>query len=147
MKVIIADDNEGNLLFLENVLAEIENLEIVGKANNGEEELELIRNLKPDIVITDNDMPKYKGIEVIETIKNENDSYSPIFVMISGDIGSELMIKLRELKVDSFLRKPINQERLIDELKSLMPTDETPEINFRNQKKKSILKKFLSKFN
>ena len=146
MKVIIADDNEGNISFLERILAKVQNIEIVGKAKNGEEELELIRKLKPDVVLTDNDMPKYKGIEVIEIIKNENNDSTPIFIMISGDMGSELMIKMRELKVDSFIRKPIDEKRLIEELEAIIKEDEIPKTTFQNKKKQSIIEKILSKF-
>ena len=35
MKVIIADDNEGNISFLERILAKVQNIEIIGKAKNG----------------------------------------------------------------------------------------------------------------
>lgn len=146
MKVIIADDNEGNISFLERILAKVQNIEIIGKAKNGEEELELIRKLKPDVVLTDNDMPKYKGIEVIEIIKNENNDSTPIFIMISGDMGSELMIKMRELKVDSFIRKPIDEKRLIEELEAIIKEDEIPKTTFQNKKKQSIIEKILSKF-
>lgn len=146
MKVIIADDNEGNISFLERILAKVQNIEIIGKAKNGEEELELIRKLKPDVVLTDNDMPKYKGIEVIEIIKNENNDNTPIFIMISGDMGSELMIKMRELKVDSFIRKPIDEKRLIEELEAIIKEDEIPKTTFQNKKKQSIIEKILSKF-
>ena len=146
MKVIIADDSEGNISFLERILAKVQNIEIIGKAKNGEEELELIRKLKPDVVLTDNDMPKYKGIEVIEIIKNENNDSTPIFIMISGDMGSELMIKMRELKVDSFIRKPIDEKRLIEELEAIIKEDEIPKTTFQNKKKQSIIEKILSKF-
>lgn len=146
MKVIIADDNEGNISYLEKILEKVKNIEIIGKAKNGEEELELIRKLKPDVVLTDNDMPKYKGIEVIEKIETENNCNTPIFIMISGDMGNELMLKMRELKVESFIRKPIDERRLIEELEAIIKTDEVPKIIFQNNKKQSIIEKILSRF-
>lgn len=146
MKVIIADDNEGNISYLEKILEKVKNIEIIGKAKNGEEELEFIRKLKPDVVLTDNDMPKYKGIEVIEKIKTENNCNTPIFIMISGDMGNELMLKMRELKVESFIRKPIDERRLIEELEAIIKTDEISKIIFQNNKKQNIIEKILSRF-
>ena len=45
------------------------NAEIVGVTDNGEEEYEMIFELRPDIVITDNKMPKLNEIEVIKRIE------------------------------------------------------------------------------
>ena len=70
LKVLIADDidviTEGN----KKIVEKNSNIEVIGIANDGNEEYELILKLKPDIVVTDNQMPKMNGIEVIEKILN-----------------------------------------------------------------------------
>lgn len=147
MKAIIADDNERNVEYLSDILSKVDGIELVGKAKDGEEELQLIRELKPDVVLTDNDMPKYKGIEVIETIKKELNNDAPIFIMITGDMEKSLINKMIELEVASYLRKPIDEKRLIEELESIMrPPEKNVNITFQKNRKESFIKRILSRF-
>lgn len=53
IKIVIADDNKGVCELLKNFLKKYKNIEILGIANTDEQEIEMIENLKPDILITD----------------------------------------------------------------------------------------------
>lgn len=71
IKLVIADDHHvvrRGLIFFLNTQQDIE---VIGEASNGEEALQLIKELHPDIVIMDLSMPKLNGIEATEQIKNE----------------------------------------------------------------------------
>ena len=61
IKVILADDNEKMNEIQKNNLQELDYIEICGIALNGKEELELIKEKQPNIVITDNKMPEMSG--------------------------------------------------------------------------------------
>lgn len=79
IKLVIADDHHvvrRGLIFFLNTQQDIE---VIGEASNGEEALQLIKELQPDIVIMDLSMPKLNGIEATEQIKNEG---LPVKVMI-----------------------------------------------------------------
>lgn len=79
IKLLIADDHHvvrRGLIFFLNTQTDIE---VIGEASNGEEALELINKLKPDIVIMDLSMPILDGIEATERIKNDG---LPVKVMI-----------------------------------------------------------------
>ncbi|MEH6937711.1 response regulator transcription factor [Bacillus sp. JJ664] len=79
IKLVIADDHHivrRGLIFFLNTQQDIE---VIGEASNGEEALQLIKELHPDIVIMDLSMPKLNGIEATEQIKNEG---LPVKVMI-----------------------------------------------------------------
>jgi len=149
-KVIIADDNEPIREYLESVLKEIEYVELIGKARDGQEELEMIKELNPDIVLTDNDMPNLKGIEVIEKVKAEMNDNAPMFYMLTGLIDQEMMAKLFELKVEGSFRKPFQKEKLIKEFNRLLAEKDRPIIdkNIRQKnetKKESLFKRILNK--
>lgn len=149
-KVIIADDNEAIRDYMENILKEIEYVELIGKAKDGQEELELIKELNPDIVLTDNDMPNLKGIEVIEKVKREMNDNAPIFYMLTGLIDQEMMSKLFELKVDGYFRKPFEKEELIREFERLFAEDNPPIIDnnikqINETKKENLFKRILNK--
>ena len=68
IKILIADDMEAILQYLEKVISEVKDFEIVAKAQNGRELVELVTKYNPDIVLTDIEMPECSGIEAIEEL-------------------------------------------------------------------------------
>lgn len=107
IKTLVADDSE---ILMNNLISEInkfEECEIIGTAFNGEDEYNKILSLNPDIVFTDNQMPKMNGIDVIEKVFNSDIESKPYFAMITSDTGAELIKKSRELNF-TLLHKPIN---------------------------------------
>ncbi|MEO2075652.1 MAG: response regulator transcription factor [Bacillus sp. (in: firmicutes)] len=69
IKIVIAEDQQmllgafGSLLNLE------EDMEVVGKASNGEEAVTLVKKLEPDVCIMDIEMPGKSGLEAAEELK------------------------------------------------------------------------------
>ncbi|MGG1674515.1 response regulator [Neobacillus sp. NRS-1170] len=69
IKIVIAEDQQmllgafGSLLNLE------EDMEVVGKASNGEEAVSLVKKFKPDVCIMDIEMPGKSGLEAAEELK------------------------------------------------------------------------------
>ena len=70
LKVVLADDEKKILLLLQKLIDwERLGYEIVGTANDGLRALELVRELHPDLLITDVRMPGCSGIELIQQAK------------------------------------------------------------------------------
>ena len=61
LNVAIADDNEKMVEVLGQIIEEDQDLELVGKAHNGEEICNIIREKEPDVVVLDIIMPKMDG--------------------------------------------------------------------------------------
>ena len=74
VNVAIADDNERILDLLEEIINMDKELHVVGKAKNGEEMCQIIRNKQPDVVLLDLIMPKMDGLTVMEKI-NQDKNY------------------------------------------------------------------------
>ncbi|MBW5446575.1 response regulator [Cohnella sp. CFH 77786] len=73
MKVIVAED-QGMLRGALSALLDLEDdIEVVGQAENGEQALQLIRSLRPDLCVLDIEMPKLSGLDVAEKLKEEGD--------------------------------------------------------------------------
>lgn len=69
MKIFIVDDNVNIVKILEKIIYDKELGEVVGKAFNGEEALEKIEAIRPDIVLLDFLMPSMDGISLLKEIK------------------------------------------------------------------------------
>ena len=91
---------------LGNLLGKISDTYIVcGKASDGEEWLILAKELKPDLIFTDIEMPKLNGLEMIKKIKE--DGQDPYFVILSGYSDFKYAQKGITLGVEEYLLKPI----------------------------------------
>jgi two-component system response regulator YesN len=71
LRVLITDDSEPVRSALSDLIARLDDVEIVGLAANGTEGFELARRLKPDAMTLDIRMPGMNGIKVLEAIKQE----------------------------------------------------------------------------
>jgi len=153
LRVVIADDVEIMTSIMAEKLKEDSRIEVVGIAEDGLREYEMIKALEPDLVVTDNQMLNMCGIDVIKKVAEEDLKKKPAFIMVSGDtFGS----RYRELNVRWIFSKPVDYDNIlkfiIDEFftehKTLINEEETEWIIGGKQKNKtSILDKIRSWFN
>ena len=135
LRIIIAEDEPIILEMYKNIVGKREDYEIIGTATNGKEEEELIYTTKPDVVITDNQMPIQNGIDVIEKIYNSDLVYKPKFILITGDYRDRSFLdKCEKLQVERVMGKPVNYDSLdflLTDLKVIIE-DETPSFVGKN---------------
>ena len=85
LNVAIADDNEKMVEVLGQIIEEDKDLELVGKAHNGEEICNIIREKEPDVVVLDIIMPKMDGLAVMEKFANDKSLKKiPSFIVVSA---------------------------------------------------------------
>lgn len=86
INVLIADDSASVRLFLSQLLSADPDIEVVGTAGDGEEVLEAVARLRPDVITMDVHMPRMNGLiatrRIMETVP------TPI-VIVSGNLDSE----------------------------------------------------------
>lgn len=92
--------------------------EVVASASNGLEGIEVIKRLKPDIVITDVRMPGLDGIHMIQQLRS--DGAQTEFIIISGYSDFEYARQAIKLGVRDFLTKPIDDAELENALHSIV---------------------------
>ena len=118
IKVIIADD-ETHICRLIQALIEWDELdmELSGVANNGIEAMELIRDKRPDILITDIRMPGCTGLELIKQAKEILPELQ--IMIISGYAHFEYAQQAMKYGVGDYILKPIKQEELNSTLRRM----------------------------
>ena len=72
IRIVIAEDQGMLLGAMKSLLSLEEDMEVVGLAKNGEEAIELVKSLKPDVCIMDIEMPVKTGLDAAEALKDEN---------------------------------------------------------------------------
>ena len=92
--------------------------EIVGEADNGESGWEVIRRLRPDLVITDIKMPRLDGLEMMQRVLAEQPAVR--FVVLSGYNDFPLVKKaLQQGARDYILKLTLQKETLMETLENL----------------------------
>jgi putative two-component system response regulator len=117
-KVLIVEDSEANIMIMESFLKK-ENYDVI-IARDGEEALEIVQKIEPDVILLDLDLPKMNGYEVTEKLKgDENLRFIPIVIVTAQN---EMKSKLKgiELGADDYLMKPFNKLELLTRVKSLI---------------------------
>lgn len=109
LRVLIADDERPSREYLKRLLNEIQEVEIIGEAENGGEALELIESLKPDLALLDLQMPVLSGIEVVRGLRK---TQMPLTAFVTA--FDEYAVQAFELNAVDYLLKPVEKSRLLD---------------------------------
>lgn len=85
IKILIADDHPIFRSGLRQIIETEPRLKIIGEANDGEQALTTLEELKADVVILDIDMPRKDGFEVVRIIKQKRLATKIIFLTMHKD--------------------------------------------------------------
>lgn len=118
--VLVVDDEVANILLFQ-ALLEPRGFK-VSFARDGEEALQRIEEIAPDIVLLDVVMPRMDGFEACERIKkNPQWQHLPV-VLITGLDAIRDRVRGLELGADDFVTKPVVKEELVARVRSLVRT-------------------------
>ena len=67
-KLLIVDDSAFMRKLIGDFFVDVPNIEVIGTARNGQDALEKIKALKPDVVTLDVEMPQLNGLEALKLI-------------------------------------------------------------------------------
>ncbi|NOT13056.1 MAG: response regulator [Methylococcaceae bacterium] len=116
--VLIADDNEINLLLLAHML-ELEGCS-VDSAMNGQQALHLINTNHYQIAFIDLNMPIMTGIELAKIVKSQHNPLTLVAISAYADEGKQQ--EALTCGFDYYLTKPVNEEHLVEFLKTINRT-------------------------
>ena len=118
MKIVIADDSEMLRERIKNSLDDIEGVEIVGEAANGNEAIKIIQEKNPDFVILDIRMPELNGIEVLKKLKESKSK--PIICIFTNYPYSQYKQKCMEEGAEYFFDKNVNFQEIKNVIKEIV---------------------------
>ena len=116
-KVLVVDDSAFMRKVIGDIIDSDPGLEVIGKARDGNDAIKKIKELKPDVVTMDIEMPNLDGLSALDKIMRENPV--PIIMLSSlTKAGTEQTVKALSLGAVDFIAKPSGQISLdIDKVK------------------------------
>jgi DNA-binding NarL/FixJ family response regulator len=111
IRIVIADDHRVMLDGIRALLADVADLEIVGDALNGQELITAVREQRPDVVLTDIQMPVKDGIEAAKEIHAE---FPEVRIIALTMLNESMFIRrMLEAGVAGYVTKNVDKEELV----------------------------------
>lgn len=115
MKALVVDDEELARRRVLNLLAEVEEIEVLGECSNGKSAISQINKLKPGLVFLDINMKDMNGFEVLQKLKLNP---KPVVVFVTA--YDNYATKAFEVDAFDFLLKPFRDERFFRTIKKVL---------------------------
>jgi DNA-binding NarL/FixJ family response regulator len=123
MKVVIIDDSAAVRERLVIMISDLPGLEVSGQAEDVQEGIRLIRELKPDVVLLDIRMREGSGFNVLKYIRNGIQP-KPLVVVITNYPYPQYQKKCLENGADYFLDKSSEFEKIVGILQTLIKSNQ-----------------------
>ena len=117
--VLIADDNQEFSTTLATYLKNQEDMVVVGRAKDGNEALDMVSSLMPDVLLLDVIMPHLDGIGVLEQMNMIKLNKKPICIMLSAVGQDKVTQRAIELGAEYYVVKPFDIDLLITRIREL----------------------------
>ncbi len=120
INIAIADDNERVLEVLEDVLCADKEVNLVGKATDGVDMYEIIKQKQPDVVLLDLIMPKMDGLGVMDKVHQDKKlEKKPYFIIVTA-VGQERVTEDAFRKGASYyVMKPFRNEAIMEQIQNI----------------------------
>lgn len=116
-KTLVIDDERLAREELKSILADFSQIDIIGEARNGDEGIEMIADLEPDLIFLDVSMPGMTGFEMLKKLE-----HIPRVIFVTA--YDEFALKAFEVNALDYILKPLDPNRLSEALDKLKSSDE-----------------------
>lgn len=111
IKLILVDDHPLVITGIKAMLEDSSEFEIIGDASDGQQALDLVKNIIPDVLVLDIRMPKLTGIEVVQKLKSKG---SPIkTLLLSMHDSEEYVLNSIKAGADGYLLKGATKQEIV----------------------------------
>ncbi len=118
LNIAIADDNQRMVEMLGALIDDDKDLELVGKADNGNDLYNIIKEKEPDVVLLDIIMPKTDGLTVMEKVnKDHSMKKHPAFIVVSAVGQEQITEDAFNLGASYYIMKPFDNDMILDRIK------------------------------
>lgn len=108
LRVLVADDSVLFRRALSEVLGSLPDVEVVGSVSNGKLALQRVRELQPDLLTLDMEMPEMDGLAVLDALRQTKAGVEIIVVSALTRQGGQLTLRALEKGAFDFITKPVS---------------------------------------
>ena len=117
IKILLVDDIAETRESIKKLLAFENDFKVIGSAGNGREGVDLAKELRPDIIIMDINMPDMDGLEAASLVTKAVPTAGVIMMSVQND--SDYMQRAMLAGARFFLSKPVNMDQLYNTIRSV----------------------------
>lgn len=125
-QTILVVDDEQDLLDLIEYNLRKEGFNVI-KAENGEDGIQIAKEMKPDLVLLDIMMPRMDGIEVCDKMREDAELKQIPIIFLTARSDEKTEVEGLNKGADDFITKPISTTKLISRIKAVLRRFENPE--------------------
>lgn len=140
IRILITDDHQLFRSGINSLLEDVQDILIVGEAENGEQTIEKYFELKPDIILLDIEMPKLNGIDTLKKIRQKDKNAKVIFLTMHDT--EEYVYFADKLGAKGLISKNTLKGELIYAIKAVYNNEKYFGKVFNNEKIKELKKKY-----
>ena len=117
-KVLVVDDFATMRRILKNVLKEM-GLKKIVEADDGSAALDLLRKDKFDLIISDWNMPRMSGLELLKAVRADGSLKDIPFVMVTAEAQKACVLQAVQAGVTNYLVKPFTADTVKEKLSQI----------------------------
>ncbi len=111
MKVLVVDDFATMRRIVKNILTQLGYKNII-EADDGSTAVDILKNEKVDMIISDWNMPKMTGLELLKHVRADATLADTPFIMVTAEAQQDNIILAVKAKVSQYIVKPFTAETL-----------------------------------
>ena len=115
--LLVVEDNYFLLVYLQTLLTPHYRVAV---ARDGVEGLEKAKELLPNLILSDQIMPRQNGLDLLKEIRNTPDLNSTPVIFLTGRTGMEARIESLDAGADDYISKPFDERELLARVKNLL---------------------------
>ncbi len=118
IKVLVVDNSVPMRRAIRGIFRQIGFKNIIW-AGDGSEALEKLRKEKAGLIVSDWDMPKMNGLELLKAVRGDEGLEDIPFIMITAEVGKENVLKAVKAGVSCYITRPFTFETVSRKVKKL----------------------------
>jgi two-component system chemotaxis response regulator CheY len=117
---LVVDDFSTMRRIVRNILRDLEFKNIL-EAEDGDAAVTILKTQKVDIIISDWNMPKMTGLELLKWVRSNEKTAAMPFLMVTAESQKENIIEAVKAKVSNYVVKPFTAATLAEKLEKILP--------------------------
>jgi two-component system chemotaxis response regulator CheY len=118
MKILVVDDFSTMRRIVKNILRQLNFVNII-EADDGSTALEVLQREKIDLVVSDWNMPKMTGLELLKAVRADDALKHIPFLMVTAEAQQENIIEAVKSGVSNYIVKPFTAETLSQKINQI----------------------------